>query len=570
MIIVTDSAQSVTVKGTAVVGGVRFAPAVWVAPRPELPTAGSPLAEDLRPAELERFTAAADIVAERLDARAQEVSGNAAGVLKATAGMVRDRGWRKSVRKATNNGHTAEYAVVDATGTFIAMFEKAGGLMAERVTDLRDIRDRVIAELRGEPEPGLPQVKHPVVLFADDLSPADTAVLDTAVFTALVTRLGGPTSHTAIIARQLGVPCIVAVGDEIEVIPEGTEVLVDGVAGTVTTGVDPDEAARLVSESDARAEKIRQWRGPSQTKDGHRVQLLANVQDGNAARIAAETQAEGIGLFRTELCFLSATSEPSVENQAEVYQKVFEAFPTSKVVVRTLDAGSDKPVPFASMAQEDNPALGVRGLRIARKNEEMLCRQLDAIALASKQAGRSEDVPTWVMAPMVATAYEAEWFARLCRERGLTAGAMIEVPAAALMADHLLPHLDFVSIGTNDLTQYTMAADRLSPELAYLTDPWQPAVLRLIQHTCEVAKVTQTPVGVCGEAAADPYLACVLTGLGVSSLSAASSSVAAVGAHLAEVDIEFCMKAADVAMAASGAQEARAAVHELYDTEVTK
>ncbi|MFV8394421.1 phosphoenolpyruvate--protein phosphotransferase [Corynebacterium hindlerae] len=563
----TDAAQSVTVKGTAVVDGVRFAPAVWVAPRPTLPTSSTPLPEEKRPEELERFTAAADAVAVRLEERSAAVTGNAAEVLKATAGMVRDRGWRKAVRKATNAGHTAEFAVVEATGSFIAMFEKAGGLMAERVTDLRDIRDRVIAELRGEPEPGLPQVDREVVLLADDLSPADTAVLDTSIFTALVTRLGGPTSHTAIIARQLGVPCIVAAGSQLETISDGTDILVDGGAGTVTTGVDPEKAGRLVADSRAKAEKIKSWRGPSQTKDGHRVQLLANVQDGNAAKKAAETQAEGIGLFRTELCFLSATSEPSVENQAEVYQKVFEAFPDSKVVVRTLDAGSDKPVPFASLAHEDNPALGVRGLRIARQNEELLTRQLDAIALASKQAGRGPDVPTWVMAPMVATAYEAQWFAGLCRERGLTAGAMIEVPAAALMADHLLPHLDFVSIGTNDLTQYTMAADRLSPELAYLTDPWQPAVLRLIQHTCEVAKTTQTPVGVCGEAAADPNLAIVLTGLGVSSLSAASNSVAAVGAHLAEVDINFCLAAADAAMSASGAQEARAAVQALFDAQ---
>lgn len=563
----TDPKPSVTVRGTAVVGGVRFAPAVWVAPRPVLPEPTAPLAEEQRAAELERFTVAADIVAGRLEERSAKVTGNAAEVLKATAGMVRDRGWRKAVRKATNLGHTAEYAVVDATGKFIAMFEKAGGLMAERVTDLRDIRDRVIAELRGENEPGLPQVDSEVVLFADDLSPADTAVLDTSIFTALVTRLGGPTSHTAIIARQLGVPCIVAVGDELKSIAEGTEVLVDGIAGTVTTEVDPEQARIQVQESKERAEKIRQWRGPAQTKDGHRVQLLANVQDGAAARQAATTEAEGIGLFRTELCFLSATSEPSVENQADVYQKVFEAFPNSKVVVRTLDAGSDKPVPFASLMHEDNPALGVRGLRIARKNEEMLKRQLDAIALAAKNAGRGPEAPTWVMAPMVATAYEAEWFGNLCRERGLTAGAMIEVPAAALMADKLLPYLDFVSIGTNDLTQYTMAADRLSPELAYLTDPWQPAVLRLIQHTCEVARFKRIPVGVCGEAAADPNLACVLTGLGVSSLSAASNSVAAVGARLAEVTFDFCLRAAEAAMASSGAQEARAAVQALFDAE---
>ncbi|MEJ6012471.1 phosphoenolpyruvate--protein phosphotransferase [Corynebacterium sp. H127] len=559
----TEQQDNLTVQGTAVVGGVRFAPAVWIAPRPELPTPGQPIAEDSRAAELDRFTAAADIVAGRLEERASRVSGNAAEVLKATAGMVRDRGWRKAVRKSTVAGQSAEFAVVEATGKFIEMFEKAGGLMAERVTDLRDIRDRVIAELKGEQEPGLPQVDGEVVLFADDLSPADTAVLDTDKFIALVTRLGGPTSHTAIIARQLGVPCIVAAGDGLQDIESGVAVLVDGTLGTVVTGVAEEEARQQVAESQERAAKVAQWRGPAQTKDGHRVQLLANVQDGNAARIAADSQAEGIGLFRTELCFLSATSEPSVANQAEVYQRVFEAFPTSKVVVRTLDAGSDKPVPFASMMHEDNPALGVRGLRIARKNEEMLNRQLDAIALASQQAGRSADAPTWVMAPMVATAYEAKWFAGLCRERGLTAGAMIEVPAAALMADKLLPHLDFVSIGTNDLTQYTMAADRLSPELAYLTDPWQPAVLRLIQHTCEVAKVTQTPVGVCGEAAADPHLACVLTGLGVSSLSAAATSVAGVGAQLAETDLEVCEAAAKIALDASGAQEARAAVAEL-------
>lgn len=312
------------------------------------------------------------------------------------------------------------------------------------------------------------------------------------------------------------------------------------------------------------AERIAQWRGPAKTKDGHRVQLLANVQDGNAARIAAEqSQAEGIGLFRTEMCFLTATEEPSVEEQAEVYKKVLEQFPQAKVVVRSLDAGSDKPVAFASMADEMNPALGVRGLRVARANEAILTRQLDAIAKAAADLGRDEDAPTWVMAPMVATAREAKWFSSLCAERGLIAGAMIEVPAASLMADKLMPHLDFVSIGTNDLTQYTMAADRMSPQLAYLTDPWQPAVLRLIEHTCKEGQRLNTAVGVCGEAAADPLLACVLTGLGVNSLSAASTAIAGVGAQLAAVDFETCQKAAAAALDAEGATEARAKVRDI-------
>ena len=551
------------ITGTGVVPGVRYAEAVWIRPRPALPTSGPVVEAGEREAEYERFTTAADTVAERLSSRSEAADGAAKEVLNATAGMVRDRGWRKAVNKNIKSGHPAEYAVVAATTKFISMFEAAGGVMAERVTDLRDIRDRVIAELRSEEEPGLPQVNGEVVLFADDLSPADTAALDTNHFVALVTELGGPTSHTAIIARQLNVPCIVAVGSNLNDIKAGDKVLVDGALGTITLNADPEIAVAAVAESKLLAERIAQWRGPAETKDGHRVQLLANVQDGNAARIASDTQAEGIGLFRTEMCFLSALEEPSVDEQAEVYKKVLERFPNSKVVVRSLDAGSDKPVAFATMADEMNPALGVRGLRVARANEPLLTRQLDAIAKAVKELGRDENAPTWVMAPMVATAREAKWFAGLCAERGLVAGAMIEVPAAALMADKIMPHLDFVSIGTNDLTQYTMAADRMSPQLAYLTDPWQPAVLRLIQHTCEEGKRTNTAVGVCGEAAADPLLACVLAGLGVNSLSSASTAIAGVGAQLSAIDFDTCVKAAEAAINAEGATEARQKVRDI-------
>ncbi|PRQ10563.1 phosphoenolpyruvate--protein phosphotransferase [Corynebacterium sp. 13CS0277] len=558
-----DVTSDTVIKGTAVVPGIAFADAVWIRPRPELPSAGPVVAEEQRDEETARFEAAADTVAARLDERSAAAEGAAKQVLAATAGMVRDRGWRKAVKKNINSGQPADYAVVAATTKFISMFEAAGGVMAERVTDLRDIRDRVIAELRGEEEPGLPTVTSPVVLFADDLSPADTAALDTNYFVALVTELGGPTSHTAIIARQLNVPCIVAVGEKVKAISAGEKVLVDGSLGTITTGADPVQAEKMVEDYRHFAERVAQWRGPAQTKDGHRVQLLANVQDGNAARVAASTQAEGIGLFRTEMCFLSATTEPSVDEQASVYKKVLEQFPTSKVVVRSLDAGSDKPVAFATMADEMNPALGVRGLRVARANEPLLTRQLDAIAKAANDLGRDENAPTWVMAPMVATAREAKWFSDLCKERNLIAGAMIEVPAAALMADKIMPHLHFVSIGTNDLTQYTMAADRMSPQLAYLTDPWQPAVLRLIKHTCDMGKKYDTAVGVCGEAAADPLLACVLTGLGVNSLSAASTAIAGVGAQLAELDFATCQAAAEAALNAEGATQAREAVRAL-------
>ena len=549
-----------TVKGTGVVAGVAYAEAVWVRPRPDLPTEGSIDQEASSEAEYDRFLEAVDVVASRLENRAAAAEGQASEVLTATAGMVKDRGWHKAVRKNIRSGKNAEFATVGATDKFVTMFEAAGGVMAERTTDLKDVRDRVIAQLRGEQEPGLPMVEGQAVLFADDLAPADTATLDTAHIRALVTELGGPTSHTAIIARQLDIPCIVAVGNKLREIESGTLVFVDGALGTVTLGADEAESTKAVEEYRERAARVAEWTGPAQTKDGHRVQLLANVADGNAARIASDSQAEGIGLYRTELSFLSASEEPSVDEQAKIYSKVFNAYPDSKVVVRTLDAGSDKPISYATLSSEENPALGVRGLRIARDNESLLTRQLDAIAQAAESRG--DDAETWVMAPMVATSKEAQWFAELCRERGLTAGAMIEVPAAALMADKIMPHLDFVSIGTNDLTQYTMAADRLSPQLAYLTDPWQPAVLRLIQHTCIAGHEYNVPVGVCGEAAADPLLACVLTGLGVNSLSAASTAVAGVGAQLAELTFDQCQQLADAALNSEGPSAARAAAME--------
>lgn len=559
-----DTAEGTTgvriLMGKSVVAGTVYAPVTWATERPELPEADATVVEDQREAEFEAFTAAVDTVAGRLSARAETVEGHARQVLEATVAIARDRAWAKKVKKAINAGQTNQYAVRQATDDFVDLFLKAGGVMAERVTDLKDVRDRVIAELRGEPEPGIPEVTTPHVLCADDLAPADTATLDPELIVAVITEKGGATSHTAIIARQLDIPCVVAVGKGLADITNGTEVLVDAAAGTIETGVPAEEVERRVAEAAALAEKVRGWSGPAQTSDGHRVQLLANVQDGDTAMQAAESVAEGIGLFRTELSFLSETAEPSVEQQAERYASVLSAFPEGKVVIRTLDAGSDKPVPYVDAEDEENPALGVRGLRIARGNKALLERQLDGIALSVESTGRAErGGQTWVMAPMVATVQEARWFAELCHSRGLTAGAMIEVPAAAMMAEKIMSHLDFVSIGTNDLTQYTMAADRLSSSLAYLTDPWQPAVLHLVHTTCRAGAVTKTAVGVCGEAAADPLLACVLAGLGVTSLSAATPALAAVGAQLGEVDFVTCREMAAAALDAEGAEEARIA-----------
>src|SRR3954467_9203020 len=544
--------------GTPVVPGAVLGPVIRPAGAVQLPPENAAqVPEADRPAERARFVAAAETVAGRLTDRAAAATGVSAEVLSTTAGLARDRGLLSAVEQRIAAGTPAAVATVEAAQQFVDLFTSLGGLMAERATDVRDVRDRIVAELTGQGEPGVPEPAEPSVLLAEDLAPADTAGLDPTRVIGLGTRLGGTTSHTAIIARQLGLPCVVAVGG-LDDVPSGVTVLLDGEQGTVTIDPEPAQAQARVEAARVAAEALSGYAGPATTKDGHAVQVLANVQDGAGARTAAAAHAEGVGLLRTELAFLGHGEEPSIEEQAKGYAEVFEAFAGRKVVLRTLDAGSDKPLAFATLPDEANPALGVRGLRIARRDPGILKRQLDAVAEAARETASTP----WVMAPMVATAAEAAWFAADVRGRGLVPGVMIEVPSAALQADRLLEHVDFLSIGTNDLSQYTLAADRLSADLADLTDPWQPALLQLVAMVAEAGRRAGKPVGVWGGGAADPLLACVLVGLGITSLSCASSAIAGVGSRLGTVDLATCQQAAEAALAADDPAAARAAARE--------
>jgi phosphotransferase system enzyme I (PtsI) len=543
-------------QGTPVVPGVVLGPVVRPAGAVRLPDAASAetVPEAARAEERARFTAAAETVAGRLATRAAAATGMTAEVLTATAGLARDRGLLSAVEQRVDGGTPAAVAVVQAAQQFVDVFTSLGGVMAERVTDVRDVRDRVVAELTGQGEPGVPAPATPSVLLADDLAPADTAGLDPARIVGLATRLGGTTSHTAIIARQLNLPLVVAV-EGLDAVPAGVTVLLDAEEGTLTVEPEPESAAAQVAHARRTAEALAGYRGPATTRDGVAVPVLANVQDGAGTRTAVAAHAEGVGLFRTELAFLGRAAEPTVEEQAAGYAEVFEAAAGRRVVLRTLDAGSDKPLEFATPPEEANPALGVRGLRVARRDPGLLDRQLDAVAEAARRTASSP----WVMAPMVATVAEAADFAARVRERGLVPGIMVEVPSVAILADRFLEHVDFLSIGTNDLSQYALAADRLSADLADLTDPWQPALLALVAATAAAGRRAGKPVGVCGEAAADPLLACVLVGLGVTSLSCAAPAVAGVGARLAGVDSAACREAADAALAAEDPRAARAA-----------
>ncbi|QZY28077.1 phosphoenolpyruvate--protein phosphotransferase [Nocardioides coralli] len=557
-------ASTTQLVGTPVVPGIAHGPVLLA--RGEIAQSAldsfDPAAFPDADSALGRYDEVAAAVADGFAAKADRASGAAAEVLTASAGLARDKGLRGAVQKELAAGDDLLTAVRKAVDSFVAIFTSMGGLMAERATDLRDIERRMVARIVGEPEPGVPVPEQPCILVAGDLAPADTAGLDPEVVLALVTERGGPTSHTAIIARQLGIPCVVGTAGVLDVAPEA-RVLVDGTAGTVEVDPDHEDAERRVAaDREARAATAA-WAGPGRTSDGKPVRILANVADGESARSAAQAPVEGVGLFRTELSFLNRKDEPSVEEQAEIYGEVLDAFaepgPGGQdryVVVRTLDAGSDKPLAFANLTDEENPALGVRGLRLSFDNPGLLDRQLDGIARASEAAGTE----TWVMAPMVATVAEAADFAAHVRARGLKAGVMVEVPSAALLAHQMLAAVDFLSIGTNDLTQYTMAADRMATDLAHLTDAWQPAVLQLIAITAEAGRQAQKSVGVCGEAAADPLLACALVGMGITSLSMAAAAVRPVGAMLASVTSEQCEDAAEAALAAPDPQAAREAV----------
>jgi phosphotransferase system enzyme I (PtsI) len=516
------------------------------------PTQTAPLPQPGRQAAADRIGVASAAVAAELRARAELASGESRTVLQGAATLAEDPAMLAAARAAVvDRGDTPEFAVWSAIDEVADGLAQQGGRTAERVADLHDIRNRIVAELMGRPVPGVPARSEPFVLVAQDLAPADTALLDPALCVAIVTVEGGPTSHTAILSRSLGLPAIVSVGNALE-LPDGVMVLVDGTAGTLT--VDPTDAQ--VAEVLAQSHVGVAFDGTGTTSDGHRVQLLANVGSPASVANALAASAEGIGLFRTEFLFLDRPEAPSVEEQASAYGEVFEAFGGKRVIVRTLDAGADKPLAFVRTAREANPALGVRGYRTTWGRPELIDDQLAAIALAaSAHSARVE-----VMAPMIGTPDEAADFAARCAAHGLSnVGVMIETPAAAITAPEILPHVDFVSLGTNDLAQYTMAADREVAELALLNDPWQPAVLRMMRLAFDACAAAGKPVSVCGEAAADPMLAAVLVGFGASSLSMSPRALGHVGELLRGVTLDRCRTAAVDAVSAATAPEARGA-----------
>ncbi len=436
-------------------------------------------------------------------------------------------------------------------------------LLAERAADLRDVGRRVLAQLCGietAPEPS-----EPYILVMDEVGPSDVARLDPARVAGILTARGGATAHSAIVARALGIPALVGAGASVLLLATGTPLLLDGQRGRLHVDADADTLQRATVERDTREQRLQiasaQRHEPAVTRDGHTVEVFANIGESAGVANAVEQGAEGIGLLRTELIFMAHPQAPDEATQEAEYRRVLDGLDGRPLVVRTLDVGGDKPLPYWPIAKEENPFLGVRGIRLTLQRPQIMEAQLRALLRSA------DNRPLRIMFPMVGSV--DEWrAARDMTERlrleipvaDLQLGIMIEVPSAALLAPVLAREVDFFSVGTNDLTQYTLAIDRGHPTLSAQADGLHPAVLQLIDITVRAAHAHGKWVGVCGELAADPLAVPVLIGLGVDELSVSARSIPEVKARVREFSLSEAQGLAQKALAVGSPAEVRALV----------
>ncbi|TAM30500.1 MAG: phosphoenolpyruvate--protein phosphotransferase [Paraburkholderia sp.] len=469
-----------------------------------------------------------------------------------------------AARDLISLGKSAGFAWREAIRAQIAVLGKVDDpLLAERAADLRDLEKRVL-RLLGYANTAARTLPDEAVLAADEFTPSDLATLDRSRVTALVMARGGATSHAAIIARQAGIAALVAVGDALHTIPDGTQVVVNAGEGQLAyapSALDIEHARseRLRLEGVREANRLTSQEAAA-TRDGRAIEVAANIATLDDANAAVDNGADGVGLLRTELMFIHRQAAPTVEEHRQSYQAIADALAGRTAIIRTLDVGADKEVDYLTLPPEQNPALGLRGIRLAQVRPDLLDDQLRGL-LAVRPAGAAR-----ILLPMVTDVGELvrlrariDSFAReLGRTEPIEVGVMIEVPSAALLADQLAQHADFFSIGTNDLTQYTLAMDRCQPDLAAQADGLHPAVLRLVAAAVQGAEKHGKWVGVCGALAGDPLAVPLLVGLGVTELSVDPVSVPAIKARVRNLDWQQCRQRAQDALALESAQAVRA------------
>jgi phosphotransferase system enzyme I (PtsI) len=531
--------------------------------------------------ELERFDRAVAGAAARLKEAAERTRASRAesSILEAYVLMVEDETLRDDVeRRVRIDRLCAEWALTSTIDEMARQLTHSGdSYLAERSHDLQFVGQHILESLTGREEPSsvLSRSGVPRILVAHDLSPAETATFSRETVLAIVTEVGTRTSHTAILARALEIPAVVGVAGLIERIGDGDEIVVDGLRGQIV--LVPSE--ELQAEARARGERYRDSLKarrslrdqPIRTRCGVSVELMGNIELPGEAPIALELGARGIGLYRTEFLYVNRLSPPSEDEQYETYRRVLEAVAPLPVTLRTFDIGGDKFVSSMQVPSDMNPALGLRAVRLALARKDIFLEQLRAMVRASAHGSLR------VMIPMIASMGEltqvkallaqavAEVDARgLPRAPKLPLGIMVEVPAAAIMADRFAPAAEFLSIGTNDLVQYALAVDRSSPELAYLASFFDPAILRLIEGVVAAGAKHQRPVIVCGAMASDPLAAVLLLGMGIRELSLEASSITDVRSAVESVTIAEARAAAEEAMHGVTASDVRAALEERF------
>ncbi len=509
-----------------------------------------------------------------IQAEAQNEAGaEEAAIFEAHAMFLDDPSLLEAVQTAIAEDHlNAEAAWMDGIESFAAAMEAMKDeYLRARAADIRDVGQRVLRLLLGKAEGDLTALSAPSIVVARDLTPSDTVRLDKRLVLGFCTAEGGPTSHTAILAKALQLPAVVGVGADLLAVPPGTLLLLDGVRGEVVVEPNEVERAEFAVRSGQMARQAELDLASAHelaiTPDGRRLEVVANIGSPDDAVTALQYGAEGVGLFRTEFLYLDRQTPPDEEEQVAAYRAALDVMGTRPVVVRTLDVGGDKPLPYLDLGHEDNPFLGWRAVRMCLDQPEFFKIQLRALWRVSP----GHDLR--VMFPMIATVDEVRRARALLEEaRGevvaagypvaerVQVGIMVEVPSVAVLADRFVPLVDFFSIGTNDLTQYTLAAERTNPRVAHLGDPCHPAVLRQIQRVIEVAHAGGIWVGVCGEMAGDPEAAPVLLGLGLDEFSMAPGSIPRVKAILRSWTFAEAARLAAQAVNLDSAEEVRALV----------
>ncbi|MFD0698694.1 phosphoenolpyruvate--protein phosphotransferase [Paenibacillus sp. GCM10027628] len=441
------------------------------------------------------------------------------------------------IENIENDSINAEYALHEVANNFIEVLSSMDNeLLRERASDVRDVSGRIMSKLRGVSYAAVSAIHEPCVLIAEDLTPSDTAQLNLDYVLGFLTEIGSRTSHSAIMARSLEVPAIVGVGTAAADIEAGAMIILDAVEGTVI--IDPSEAeleayqARKAAYDERRLELRKLMDQPTISQDGHRVELAANIGSVEDLQKVLANGAEGIGLFRTEFLYMGRSTLPGEEEQFQVYKHVLERMNNKPVVIRTLDIGGDKELPYMKLPVESNPFLGLRAVRLCLDKQELFRTQLRALLRASSYGQLK------IMFPMIAVMEELREAKRLLQEEKaklvqegiavadtIEVGIMIEVPAAALAADFLAEEADFFSIGTNDLIQYTMAADRMNENVSYLYQPCHPSILRLIRMVIQAAVKQGKWVGMCGEMAGEETAIPLLLGMGLHEFSMSASSI---------------------------------------------